>query len=70
MTCLYIHLLTLLTLFGCIALDKSCSLFVISENGGLASGSCDQHCSIRFLHSGSHLSGTGGLNELLTIPPA
>jgi hypothetical protein len=46
------------------------SLFVISVNDGLASGSEAQHSSINFLHPVSQCSGTGGLSVLLTIPPS
>lgn len=65
-----IHRLTPVYLFGWIAFDITRNLFVISVNEGLASGSCDQHSSINFLHSGSHRSGIGGLSVFVTIPPS
>lgn len=46
------------------------SLFVISVNDGLASGSGDQHSSMSFPQSGSQRCGTGGLSVLFTIPPS
>lgn len=45
------------------------NLFLISVNDGRASGSADQHCSISFLHSGSHRSGIGGRRVFFKIPP-
>lgn len=45
------------------------SSFAISVKLGLSDGSDDQHLSISDLHSGSHDSGIGGRNVLLTIPP-
>lgn len=46
------------------------SLFAISVNEGRMVGYADQHCSINFLHSGSHVSGTLGRRVFCTIPPA
>lgn len=62
------HVLT--RVFGWSACDMTRSLFVISVNDGLASGSGDQHSSISFPHSGSQRCGTGGLSVLFTIPPS
>ena len=50
-------------------IDMDRSLFVISVNDGLDSGSGDQHSSISFLHSGSQRSGIGGRRVFFTIPP-
>lgn len=49
--------------------DIDLNLFLISVNDGRASGSADQHCSISFLHSGSHCSGIGGRRVFFKIPP-
>lgn len=42
----------------------------ISVKDGLTTGFGAQHCSINILHSGSQKLGIGGLNVLLTMPPA
>jgi len=65
-----LHLFAWLCRFGWSAVDITRSLFVISVNDGLASGSNAQHSSISFLHPASQFSGIRGLRVLLTIPPS
>lgn len=62
-------LFSLFLLLATSSIDMDRSLLVISVNGGRASGSMSQHCSISFFHSGVHVFGIGGRSVFFTIPP-
>lgn len=64
--CIYCQLDALVWL----ALYMEYRQLAIWVNVGRCSGSAAQHCSIRFLQSLLHETGTGGLNVLCRRPPA